>query len=72
MLVPAGGTGGSSDGRQGCNRTEGGEAASSSYREQLADKIAQAIVEYRYGSGVYNAPPAAADNTAPAPPIQVR
>ena len=35
------------------NRTEGGEARSSEYREILADKIAEAIVEARYGSGVY-------------------
>ena len=35
------------------NRTEGGEARDSEYREQLADKIAEAIVEQRYGSGAY-------------------
>ena len=29
---------------------------SPAYREMLADKIAEAIVEERYGSGVYNAP----------------
>ncbi|MDQ6808431.1 MAG: N-acetylmuramoyl-L-alanine amidase [Verrucomicrobiota bacterium] len=38
------------------NRGEGGEAGSAGYREQLADKIAEAIVEERYGSGVYRAP----------------
>src|SRR5712691_9164726 len=35
------------------NRREGGEARDSEYRELLADKIAEAIVEQRYGSGVY-------------------
>ena len=39
------------------NRSEGAEAGSSSYREMLADKISEAIVEERYGAGVYNAPP---------------
>ena len=40
------------------NRTEGGRARSAAYREALADKIAEAIVEERYGPGVYNAPAA--------------
>jgi N-acetylmuramoyl-L-alanine amidase len=35
------------------NRLEGGEARDSEYREELASKIAQAIVEQRYGSGAY-------------------
>ena len=35
------------------NRTEGSEAASAGYREQLADRIAEAIVDERYGRGVY-------------------
>ena len=35
------------------NRAEGYEARSEDYREQLADKIAEAIVEERYGPGVY-------------------
>lgn len=53
------------------NRTEGREARSSDYREVLADKIAEAIVEARYGSGVYkvreNSQPADAGAlTAPA------
>lgn len=39
------------------NRGEGGRAASSDYRDLLADKICEAIVEERYGPGVYNAPP---------------
>jgi hypothetical protein len=38
------------------NRSEGSEAATSGYREQLADKIAEAIVEERYGAGVYRGP----------------
>jgi N-acetylmuramoyl-L-alanine amidase len=37
------------------NPREGGEARDSDYREQLADKIAEAIVEQRYGAGVYRA-----------------
>jgi N-acetylmuramoyl-L-alanine amidase len=32
------------------NRLEGGEARDSEYRDQLADRIAEAIVEQRYGS----------------------
>src|SRR5438128_2730769 len=35
------------------NRLEGGEARDTEYRELLADRIAEAIVEQRYGSGVY-------------------
>jgi N-acetylmuramoyl-L-alanine amidase len=35
------------------NRREGGQARDSDYREALADKIAEAIVEQRYGTGVY-------------------
>ena len=37
------------------NRREGGSARDSEYRELLADRIAEAIVEQRYGSGVYHA-----------------
>ncbi len=37
------------------NRREGGQARDSDYRETLADKIAEAIVEQRYGAGVYRA-----------------
>lgn len=37
------------------NRKEGGNARDSEYRELLADRIAEAIVEQRYGSGVYHA-----------------
>jgi len=39
------------------NRAEGAQARSGAYREMLADKISEAIVEERYGEGVYNAPP---------------
>jgi N-acetylmuramoyl-L-alanine amidase len=35
------------------NRREGGDARDSEYRELLADRIAEAIVEQRYGPGVY-------------------
>jgi N-acetylmuramoyl-L-alanine amidase len=35
------------------NRAEGSEAGNGQYRELLADKIAQAIVEHRHGPGVY-------------------
>jgi hypothetical protein len=37
------------------NRSEGQEARNGDYRDLLADKIAQAIVEQRHGSGVYHA-----------------
>lgn len=40
------------------NRSEARDAADASYREQLADKIAEAIVDYRYGEGVYRRQPA--------------
>ncbi len=40
------------------NRREGNLVGSSEYREQLADKIAEAIVDYRYGDGVYQRQPA--------------
>lgn len=39
------------------NRSEGNQARDSEYRELLADRIAEAIVEQRYGAGVYRAPP---------------
>jgi N-acetylmuramoyl-L-alanine amidase len=35
------------------NRSEARDAADAGYREQLADKIAEAIVDYRYGPGMY-------------------
>ena len=37
------------------NRKEGGSARDSEYRELLADRIAEAIVEQRFGPGVYHA-----------------
>src|SRR5216117_1888888 len=37
------------------NRLEGGEARDAEYRETLADRIAEAVVEHRYGAGVYRA-----------------
>jgi N-acetylmuramoyl-L-alanine amidase len=39
------------------NRSEGNQACDSEYRELLADRIAEAIVEQRYGSGVYRPSP---------------
>ena len=48
------------------NRREGGEARDTEYRELLADKIAEAIVEQRYGPGIYRAP-ASAQATPPPP-----
>ncbi len=41
------------------NRSEGRETRNGEYRELLADKIAQAIVEQRHGLGAYHAPAAA-------------
>ena len=43
------------------NRLEGGEARDAEYREELADKIAEAIIEQRYGAGVYHASKTAAE-----------
>jgi N-acetylmuramoyl-L-alanine amidase len=48
------------------NRQEGGGARDSEYRELLADRIAEGIVEVRYGAGVYHA--AAASTTELSPP----
>ena len=39
------------------NRAEGNQARDSEYRELLADRIAEAIVEVRYGAGAYRASP---------------
>ena len=50
------------------NRREGGGARDSEFRELLADKIAEAIVEQRYGPGVYHASAEAA--VAPQPPSE--
>lgn len=35
------------------NKNEGRETGAPAYREALADKIAEAIVDYRYGDGMY-------------------
>jgi len=40
------------------NRSEARDASDADYREKLADKIAEAIVDYRYGEGVYRRQPA--------------
>ncbi|MEO5754905.1 MAG: N-acetylmuramoyl-L-alanine amidase [Chthoniobacterales bacterium] len=40
------------------NRTEARGAADANFREKLAEKIAEAIVDYRYGDGVYRRQPA--------------
>src|SRR5215472_7940579 len=51
------------------NRSEGNQARDWEYRELLADRIAEAIVEQRYGSGVYKPPPQiAAQLRSPAEP----
>jgi N-acetylmuramoyl-L-alanine amidase len=47
------------------NRREGGGARDSEFRELLADKIAEAIVEIRYGPGVYRATAAATTENPP-------
>ena len=48
------------------NRSEGKQARDSEYRELLADRIAEAIVEERYGAGVYQSPPQIASRAEPA------
>src|SRR5437773_7927760 len=52
------------------NRNEGGQARDWEYRELLADRIAEAIVEQRFGSGVYRGSTqvAAESQPQPAPP----
>ena len=40
------------------NRSEARDVADAAYREKLADKIAEAIVDYRYGQGMYRRQPA--------------
>jgi N-acetylmuramoyl-L-alanine amidase len=47
------------------NRSDGNNARDSEYRELLADRIAEAIVETRYGSGVYRTPPRLAAQLLP-------
>ncbi|MEY2579568.1 MAG: N-acetylmuramoyl-L-alanine amidase [Verrucomicrobiota bacterium] len=46
------------------NRKEGAAARSASRRDDLADKIAEAIVDERYGKGTYRAPANASDAAA--------
>src|SRR5947199_2073972 len=48
------------------NRSEGKQARDSEYRELLADRIAEAIVDQRYGAGVYQSPPQIAAQAEPA------
>src|SRR5436189_6333434 len=48
------------------NRSEGNQARDSEYRELLADRIAEAIVEQRYGPGVYRASTQVAAQSQPA------
>src|SRR5258708_2761223 len=49
------------------NRSAGKQARDSEYRELLADRIAEAIVEERYGAGVYQSPPQIAAQLRPQP-----
>jgi len=57
------------------NRAEGGEARDWEYRELLADRIAEAIVEQRYGAGVYrvssNNPSSSQPATTEPPPFDL-
>ena len=46
------------------NRKEGAAARSATRRDDLADKIAEAIVDQRYGKGTYRAPSTASDAAA--------
>src|SRR5437868_8207277 len=46
------------------NRKEGANARSANRRDDLADKIAEAIVDARYGKGTYHGPTAATDAAA--------
>ena len=47
------------------NRSEGNQARDWEYRELLADRIAEAIVEQRYGAGVYQPTPRIAAQLRP-------
>ena len=49
------------------NRSEGNQARDWEYRELLADRIAEAVVEQRYGSGVYRPSPEIAAQLRPPP-----
>src|SRR5436309_3455288 len=46
------------------NRKEGANARSANRRDDLADKIAEAIVDARYGKGTYRGPTTASDAAA--------
>jgi N-acetylmuramoyl-L-alanine amidase len=46
------------------NRSEGAAARSATRRDDLADKIAEAIVDERYGKGTYRAPASISDAAA--------
>ena len=48
------------------NRSEGNQARDFEYRELLADRIAEAIVEQRYGAGVYRGSTQVAAQSQPA------
>src|SRR6184192_2426878 len=48
------------------NRSEGNQARDWEYRELLADRIAEAIVEQRYGAGVYRGSTQVAAQSQPA------
>src|SRR2546422_3353528 len=48
------------------NRSEGNQARDWEYRELLADRIAEAIVEQRYGAGVYRGSTQVAAQSPPA------
>jgi len=49
------------------NRSEGNKTRDWEYRELLADRIAEAIVEQRFGSGVYHASAQVASQPQPEP-----
>ena len=49
------------------NRSEGNKTRDWEYRELLADRIAEAIAEQRFGSGVYRASTQVASQTQPEP-----
>src|SRR5215813_5613717 len=50
------------------NRSEGNQARDWEYRELLADRIAEAIVEQRYGAGVYHGATQVAAQSPPQEP----
>ncbi|MBX6326731.1 MAG: N-acetylmuramoyl-L-alanine amidase [Chthoniobacterales bacterium] len=51
------------------NRAEGNQARDWEYRELLADRIAEAIVEQRYGPGVYRGASQVAAQSQPQPKV---